>query len=68
MTAGRGTGTAGPWVAVRCDVCVLVGEPVCHVEEAEQLAGVHDQLHHRGHPTATVVSCDEAPAGPWGVA
>jgi hypothetical protein len=44
---------AGPW-AVDCPACALAGEPLTHEDEAEQLAGVHDALHHRGRPTATV--------------
>lgn len=43
--------------AVDCDVCALFGPPVWLADEAEQLAGVHDDLHHGGHPTATVRRC-----------
>jgi hypothetical protein len=44
---------AGPWV-IDCTACVLAGEPLIHLGEAEHLAGVHDHLHHRGNPTAIV--------------
>ena len=45
--------TAVTWV-VCCGPCALAGEPLCHLDEADQLAGVHDALHHRGRPTAVV--------------
>jgi hypothetical protein len=42
---------------VDCDVCALFGLPAWHADEADQLAGIHDDLHHRGQPTATVRRC-----------
>jgi hypothetical protein len=47
------TCTAAVW-AVDCPVCDRTGEPLSHLDEAEQLAAVHDHLHHRGIPTAAV--------------
>jgi hypothetical protein len=44
------------WV-VCCGPCDLAGEPLFHQDEAEQLAGVHDALRHRGRPTAEVRPC-----------
>jgi hypothetical protein len=41
------------WV-VCCGPCELAGEPLFHRDEADQLAGVHDALRHRGRPTAEV--------------
>jgi hypothetical protein len=43
--------------AVDCDVCALFGPPAWHADEADQLAAIHDHLHHRGQPTATVRRC-----------
>jgi hypothetical protein len=48
--------TAVTWV-VCCGPCDRAGEPVLHLDEAEQLAGGHDALHHRGRPTAVVRPC-----------
>ena len=48
--------TAVTWV-VSCGPCDLAGEPLLHADEADQLAGVHDALHHRGRPTAEVRPC-----------
>ncbi len=45
-------GVAG--YAVECGACGLFGEPVRSAEAADQLAGTHDDIHHRGQPTATV--------------
>jgi hypothetical protein len=43
--------------AVDCDVCALFGLPAWHADEADQLAAIHDHLHHRCQPTATVRRC-----------
>jgi hypothetical protein len=40
--------------AVDCPVCDRTGAVLSHLDEAEQLAAVHDHLHHRGIPTAAV--------------
>jgi hypothetical protein len=48
--------SAVTWV-VCCGPCDLAGEPLFHQDEADQLAGVHDALHHRGRPTAEVRPC-----------
>jgi hypothetical protein len=40
--------------AVDCPACGITGEPLRHLDEADQLAAVHDHLHHRGRPTAEV--------------
>lgn len=37
-----------------CLVCLLGGGPVASAAEAAQLAGVHDDLRHRGVPTTVV--------------
>jgi hypothetical protein len=41
---------------VDCPTCQLHGQPVDCLDAAEQLAALHDQLHHRGHPTAVLHS------------
>jgi hypothetical protein len=46
-------GPVGSW-AVDCPACGLAGVPLLHLDEADQLAAVHDHLHHRGRPTAEV--------------
>ncbi|HSV65837.1 MAG TPA: hypothetical protein VLJ59_08030 [Mycobacteriales bacterium] len=38
------------WVG--CEACELAAGPFGCEPEAVQLAGVHDQVHHRGAPTA----------------
>jgi hypothetical protein len=49
------TATAAPDdYAVDCAACELFGEPVDQAEAADQLAATHDDIHHRGKPTATV--------------
>jgi hypothetical protein len=45
-------GTGAAWLD--CPVCELDGGPY-GLDEAGQLAGLHDDLRHRGHPTVTVV-------------
>jgi hypothetical protein len=40
--------------SIRCSVCELVGE-TDSLPEAERWAVIHDQLRHRGHPTAAIV-------------
>lgn len=45
-----------------CPACALAGGPFDRLAEAAQLAGTHDDLLHRGHPTASVVPAD---AGRW---
>jgi hypothetical protein len=52
---------AGPYVAaehtgyaVDCDTCGEYGRPQPTSEAASQLAAIHDDMHHRGVPTATV--------------
>jgi hypothetical protein len=40
-----------------CPACCLAGGPFASIAEAEQLAGTHDDLLHRGRPT-TVVAAD----------
>jgi hypothetical protein len=40
--------------SIRCSVCQLVGEPDS-LAEAERWVVIHDQLRHRGHPTAAIV-------------
>lgn len=37
-----------------CETCSLDRGPYLHAEEADQLAAIHDDLHHRGQPTARV--------------
>ncbi|HSV68437.1 MAG TPA: hypothetical protein VLJ59_21435 [Mycobacteriales bacterium] len=39
---------------VDCEVCELASGPLGCEAEAVQLAGVHDDVHHRGRPTVTV--------------
>jgi hypothetical protein len=41
---------------VDCFDCERHGTQAVTVEAAEQLAGLHDDLHHRGVPTAEVRS------------
>lgn len=38
--------------AVDCDHCGLWGNPLASRDQAEQLAARHDDMHHRGQPTA----------------
>jgi len=40
---------------IHCSVCDLTGTPAS-APEAEQWAAIHDQLQHRGHPTAAIVA------------
>ncbi len=40
--------------AVDCPTCGVYGPPVGTSDAAEQLAGVHDDMHHQGEPTADV--------------
>ena len=40
--------------AVDCDACHLDGQPQPTADAAGQLAGVHDDIHHQGQPTAIV--------------
>jgi hypothetical protein len=49
--------------SIRCSVCELTGE-TDSLREAERWAVIHDQLRHRGHPTAAIV--DRRPwLRPW---
>jgi hypothetical protein len=45
--------------AVDCPACELFGEPVQHAEHAGQLAATHNDIHHRGRPTAQPVPVTE---------
>ena len=38
---------------IHCSVCDLTGLPAS-APEAEQWAAIHDQLQHRGQPTAAI--------------
>jgi hypothetical protein len=49
------TRTTAPLWAVDCPVCQRTGAPLSHLDAAEQLAAVHDDLHHRGIPTAAPI-------------
>lgn len=40
--------------AVRCIPCGMAGDPVASRGDADQLAAVHNALHHHDHGTATV--------------
>jgi hypothetical protein len=40
--------------AVDCHACGPHGEPHPTPAAADQLAGLHDDIHHQGVPTATV--------------
>lgn len=42
---------------VQCGPCGRVGRPATSRNEAQRYAGVHDELHHRGAPTAIVRPC-----------
>jgi hypothetical protein len=53
-STATGTTPAAGW-AVDCPVCQLTGEPLSDLDEADQLAAVHDHFHHWGVPTATPV-------------
>jgi hypothetical protein len=44
-------GLLGRWAA-DCDPCAVAGEPRPRVDEADQVAGAHDDLQHGGEPTA----------------
>jgi hypothetical protein len=50
--AGAGASLGSVAFAVECGPCGLAGEPLLHLDQADQLAAVHDHLHHRGVPTA----------------
>jgi hypothetical protein len=52
---------------VDCPACCLSAGPFPGVAEAEHLAGTHDDLIHRGEPTAVVLA-EHAPAGGAGAA
>jgi len=39
---------------IDCDACALFGTDPWPTAAAEHLAAVHDDMHHRGRPTATV--------------
>ncbi len=39
-----------------CNECLLDGGPFASAEEATVHAATHDQLHHRGTPTAAAVA------------
>jgi hypothetical protein len=41
--------------SIHCSVCDLTGEPTSLLE-AKWWAAIHDQLQHRGHPTAAVTT------------
>jgi hypothetical protein len=41
--------------SIHCSVCDLTGEPTSLLE-AKRWAAIHDQLQHRGHPTAAIVT------------
>jgi len=41
--------------SIHCSVCDLSGEPTSLLE-AKRWAAIHDQLQHRGHPTAAIVT------------
>lgn len=41
-------------VVLECPVCLLAGGEFADVVEAVQLAGVHDDLSHRGQPVTVV--------------
>ena len=43
-----------PAVWLDCPACGLDGGPY-NLDQAGQLAGVHDDLHHRGQPTALIL-------------
>ncbi len=43
-----------PVVWLDCPACGLDGGPY-NLDQAGQLAGVHDDLHHRGQPTALIL-------------
>jgi len=45
--------------AIDCHACELFGEPVESADHAAQLAATHDDIHHRGHPTAQPVPVTE---------
>lgn len=53
---------------VQCTPCELFGEPLPDAGQAGQLAATHDDLHHRGAPTAhiriTPIPVASAPATP----
>jgi hypothetical protein len=59
--------TSTPAVAgahvIDCPACCLVSPAYVRVDEAEQLAGVHDHLIHRGQPTAIVRESEPTEAG-----
>jgi len=40
--------------AVDCLDCELFGQPVGNSGAAAELAGIHDDIHHRGVPTASI--------------
>jgi hypothetical protein len=40
--------------AVDCDTCQLFGQPLPTADAAAQLAAIHDDIHHRGAPTAAI--------------
>jgi hypothetical protein len=42
------------WLIAVCEDCGTLSPPYLHPGEAEHLAGVHDQVHHRGAATAQV--------------
>ena len=42
--------------AVDCHACEQFGPPLASTAEADQLAAIHDHLHHQGHPTAHITT------------
>lgn len=42
---------------VHCVSCGRDGDPASTRGEAQRYAGLHDELHHRGAPTAVVRAC-----------
>ena len=55
------SGAVEQWVAWWCPAC----QSSCHlyrVAEGALFAAIHDRLHHRTHPTATLTPIERTPA------
>jgi hypothetical protein len=54
--------TIPPSLLLVCDDCQLAGGPFSHAGEVEQLAAVHDLIHHRGRRTTQVLDSPQTAA------